>query len=236
MTTTPEQIAALIGNYTDLKTFFEGERAALQDARADLPGLITKRIYVDVAKLTNGVGTLADPMNDLDDAIESLAEGQHGTIYVLRNATINRRHFVRNSNIAFFGWDAVAGAATLRTISLADEAETDAANVAGITGRGMIGLHFWSIRLTLSTRTLAGGETMTHLNGSGIVNMTLNSVAAVGTGGDVALMAANQAAWIITVIGLTTNEMDGRWFHGIASGTPLTLENTRALNADLLPN
>ena len=100
----------------------------------------------------------------------------------------------------------------------------------------MIGLHFWSIRLTLSTRTLAGGETMTHLNGSGIVNMTLNSVAAVGTGGDVALMAANQAAWIITVIGLTTNEMDGRWFHGIASGTPLTLENTRALNADLLPN
>ena len=50
----------------ELIAYFQGERAALQDARADLPGLITKRIYVDVAKLTNGVGTLADPMNDLD--------------------------------------------------------------------------------------------------------------------------------------------------------------------------
>ena len=47
MSTSAEQITDLIAGNAALKTFFEGERAALESARADLPGLISIVAYVD---------------------------------------------------------------------------------------------------------------------------------------------------------------------------------------------
>jgi len=222
---TTDQINDLIANYTDLKAFYEGERSALEQARANLPSQIMRVIYVDeVNGLPGGDGTLEAPYPTIDAAIESYKLGQHARIWLLSDVTWSKAHGGVGGQFDIRGFAADGVTAQTRTITLADEAPNDTALAAGLT------MTFGALRFANTTLVLGGGSKTWHFKSEGNLNLAFrNSTLDGSAGGSEALFTPAAGRGSIGVANVTTISMGGRWVDGFAAGVTLDTASTGLL-------
>jgi len=214
---TTDQINDLIANYTDLKAFYEGERSALEQARANLPSQIMRMIYVDeVNGLPGGDGTLEAPYPTIDAAIESYKLGQHARIRLLSDVTWSKAHNGMSGQFDIGGFAADGVTAQTRTITLADEAANDASLAAGVT------MIFGALRFAGVNLVLGGGSKPWHFRSEGHMNFAFRGSTLDGSaGGSEALFTPAAGRGSIGVATVTITSMGGRWIDGFAAGTSI---------------
>ncbi|KIC14064.1 hypothetical protein [Leisingera sp. ANG-Vp] len=221
--TTTEQINDLIAGFTDLKTFFEGERQRLEDARSNLTNDLYIKIYVDeINGAEGGDGSLASPFNSLDTALLSLKQGQSAEFRLLSNATLNRRHDDDNTTYRFSGRVADDSGAALRAITVAPVAENSVNDTGGLTGSIMKFCTFVSIELKMPDNDPALFSSV--LNCSGFLGVAFRNCEIDGVSGDVPLIGSVSGGFSLGLKSTTYAAMNGRWVEGFASGVALTAD------------
>lgn len=224
MATSTEQINDLIAGVTDLKAFYEAERAELQAARADLPGQIYRYIYVDEFFGAPGNdGSIDEPYQSIDDALDSLAQGQSAEIRLCSACTIRRRHFWYRPSLRFVGFNRDTSQEVMRNLDFLPTAENLTTGArAGYNGKGNSTIAFKKIAFNMPADTDALDY---HLFLSdGLMALSFNSCDIDGTGGNCALIDPQSGSFAISMGSTTTTAMEGRWVRGFASGVALTAD------------
>ena len=227
MTTSTDQINDLISKATDLVAFFEGERDALVTARTNLPDLLELVLYVDdLNGLPGGAGTLADPMDSIDTAIESLKNGQAAEIRLLADAVWNEEHRKTNCPLQIFGWDGGSNSLAQRTLTFANQAANSPGALPGIHVSGSASVQIKSCDIVLSPDTTTG---LAHFTSWGMMAIIITGGEIIGTVGGGALLKASFGSFSLAVHNLVMTDMAGRWLTGFAAGTPITTDATGGL-------
>ncbi|PCJ08320.1 MAG: hypothetical protein COB16_08365 [Rhodobacteraceae bacterium] len=223
MSTSAEQITDLIAGNAALKTFFEGERAALESARADLPGLISIVAYVDeVNGLPGSDGTLAKPYASIDAALVAARPGQQYEIRLLSNANLTARYFRNGETLRLVGW-AAGGGYQLRDLTIAGASSNHPSQPAGMGLSGFV--WFSNIRLIMPS----GASVVGFLSSYSFLGIGFADCEIIGTVGSTPLIEGSIGTFGIGLNNTVITDMEGRWVRGFASGVALTADTCGGL-------
>lgn len=230
MTTSTEQIAALIASNTALKEFFEGERTALELARNNLPSLIYGHVYVDTVNgLPGNDGTFEEPFNTLDAALSAFKPGQLALISLLSDVVWDTRKYGRRVSYQIRGRSADNSAPQHRAVTFSDNVGGNAAIVPGI---GFVngGMLFSDVDIVMGASTADGAFFV--MNGFGWVSF--ESCTVDGAGGTSPLIDRYGGSAALGLGGTVFSNMGGRWVRGFAAGVSIAPADTGILtNPDI---
>lgn len=222
MATSTEMINSLISGFTDLKAYFEGAKASLVAAQADLPAQLHKTFYVDeVNGLPGNSGTQAEPFEKLDDALDALRAGQMATIFAVSGVVWRKRYASFGSTVR------IVGLAGVQNLTFAVEAENQAGSLPGfVSQRGSCVCIFQNMKVTLNPSAAAGDEYFLPV---GPLSIVFHASSIVGTGCAAALTSTFGGPLSIQTNATSITDMGGRWIDQFASGVEMTSEATGGL-------
>lgn len=223
---TTDQINALIGGYTDLKDYFEGVRASIDAKVEALTGSLNVSLYVDsLYGDDTAVGTDAEPLLSVAEAVRRIPSGGHGAIFLKRSATLAEKVSTRARTVLIRSTASASPAFKSDWYEDADglwrPGQIDFNGVAG-------GVIFNEITVQFANRA-AGTRADAWASGLVTTN-SLTPAAFVGfanstiyrfPGADAFLLAASINSGSINVASSVTytSAMDGYWCAGVAAGT-----------------
>ena len=221
MPTSTTEVIQLISQGSELYDFYTAERQALAAARANLPGLIARTVYVDeVNGLAGNDGTVTQPYRSIDDAIASCHNGQTMSIRLLSNCTWSERTLKVSSFFQVQGWNAQTDDVQRRTVTMADAATNEPGSVPGIATFGISGIYFSSIDLFLAD----SGSAVGHFRTNGFLSVSLLSVSINGASGSTPFIDPLSGSFALGVSSLVATGMQGRWIKNFAAGVALTAD------------
>ena len=217
MTTSADQISALIASNTALKEFFEGERDALKQDRNNLPNLIFDHVYVDTVNgLPGNDGSFAEPFQTLEDAVLHFANGQVGLISLLSDVVWDFRIYNFRRRITLRGRASDNSANQHRTVTFADTGN-GSASIAPGAGIDFGGVIFEDCDVVLSNLDLQTFR-LFCIEEQWIA---LNSSSIDGTSGTTFLVDKYSGVAGIGMGSSTFTSMGGRWIRGFAAGVAI---------------
>lgn len=225
-----EDINSLIGGYTDLKTYFEGVRGAI-DARVDaLVTSLSVKVFVNEPLGNDAAdGGEQTPVKTLKEAVSRVPAGAFGTIVFKTSVTVSEQISTRARGLLFEAYPTVTPALKSDWYSDADGLQRPGQiNFAGSYGSvafNGVGMHFEG-RPSGGTRADAyacgvfAANALTPPLFCGLFNCAITRDA----GADAFLVAAASNTATLNVASNVTysSAMNGFWFAGVAAGTART--------------
>lgn len=217
-----EQIADLIGGYTDLKAYFEGKRDAIEadlDAAEVRVGDTRRTFFVDQVNGddTNSGVTSDEPLQSLEAAIEKSVWGGFLAIQLMSDYEVSTNVNFRTGAVSITGWPS-----TVRELTWADRID-DANTQSPQLGSGFNNMDLVFTRITLRSRVMAPHVTRKHMIGcTGFRTTTffLSTIEAA-PGDDLAIFQGPSGHGFGFVLTNSTASADiaGLWVDGTPAGT-----------------